>query len=143
MQAWFAEEGITADRLLMEAGGNQQEMVEAYSRVDLVLDTWPYSGGATTCEALAMGVPVVTLTGHSFAGRHATSHLANAGFPELAAPDEDGFVALAIELSGDLARLAGLSCAILERAPSSPHRDHSRFAQGFVSGVRRMVEKRT
>jgi len=141
LATWFAEDGVAADRLIFEAGGPQAEMLARYKTVDLVLDTWPYSGGATSCEALAMGVPVVTYTGESFAGRHATSHLMNAGFPELIATDWPGYVDLAVALAEDRSRLADLRAAIVTRSPSSPHRDHPRFARDFIQATGDIVDR--
>jgi hypothetical protein len=80
----LARHGIAAERIRMEGHSNHQDLLKAYHEVDIALDPWPYSGGLTTCEALLMGVPVVTLPGPTFAGRHSATHLANVGLPERA-----------------------------------------------------------
>ena len=67
-------------------------MLADYNRLDLVLDPFPYSGGITTCEALWMGVPVITLPGKTFAGWHSLSHLSNVGFTDTLARDVADYV---------------------------------------------------
>ena len=75
MARMFAQAGISRERVTFLPGGPHREFLAQYASVDVILDTTPYSGGLTTCEALWQGVPTVTLTGERFCGRHSTSHL--------------------------------------------------------------------
>jgi protein O-GlcNAc transferase len=142
LRAWLDAGGVDADRLVLEGIAPQAEMLRRYRDVDLVLDTAPYSGGATTCEALAMGVPVVTWPGEIFAARHSASHLINAGMQDLVVSGPTDYVTLAVSLARDQRRLQEVRAAIADRLPGSPHRDHARFARDFISLIERAVEER-
>lgn len=79
-----------------------------YNDIDIALDTYPYTGGVTTCEALYMGIPVVSLVGTRHGSRFGYSLLQNAGLAEFIAASEDEYVEKAAFLAGDLSLLAGL-----------------------------------
>lgn len=132
----LAEHGIDASRLIFEGNSPHREHLAAYGRVDIGLDTSPYSGGLTTCEALWMGVPVVTMTGATFAGRHSTSHLSNVGLTETIAADAAGYVETAIALADDIDRLADLRAGLRARMAASPLCDGPRFARDFAAAMR-------
>ncbi len=123
-----AEAGLDAERIVFEPGGPQKELLAGYTAIDVALDTFPYSGGVTTLEALWCGVPVVTLRGATFAGRHSASHLHAAGLPELIAETEADYVRIAVSLVRDTARLAALRAGLRARVAASPLMDAGRFA---------------
>ncbi len=104
----FASHGIEPGRIELEGGSPNAGMLAAYRRVNVALDPFPYSGGVTTCEALWMGVPVITSPGETFAGRHSLSHLAAAGVTGTVARDVGHYVETAAGLATDLPRLAEL-----------------------------------
>jgi predicted O-linked N-acetylglucosamine transferase (SPINDLY family) len=106
-----------------------------HGEVDIVLDPFPYSGGLTTCEALWMGVPVVTMPGESFASRHSASHLHNVGLPDWVAPDVDGYVELAVARAADLPALRRLRAELRPRMQASPLCDAPRFAANFAAAL--------
>ncbi len=143
---------LEAERRWLAAGGDASRLVwapyepdpakhlEAYRRVDIALDAWPYHGTTTTCEALLMGVPVVTLAGRVHRSRVGMSLLAAAGVPELAAHDADEFVSLATGLAGDVPRLTEYHRTLRGRLTSSVLCDARGFGRRFEEGLRRAWE---
>ncbi|MBY0431854.1 MAG: hypothetical protein K2Q10_11695, partial [Rhodospirillales bacterium] len=132
----FAVHGIAAERLDLRGQVPHAELLAAYNEVDIALDPFPYSGGLTTCEALWMGVPVVTWPGRTFAGRHSLSHLSNVGLTESIAADLDSYRAIAGRLAGDLPHLAELRAGLRPRMAASPLCDAPRFAAAFAGVLR-------
>lgn len=105
----FAEQGIGADRLSLDAGAEHFEFLRGYDDIDVALDTFPYNGGTTTAEALWQGVPMLTRNGDRWAGRTSRSLLLAGGLDEWVAPDQRAFVDLAVRLAHDPATPARLS----------------------------------
>jgi len=138
----FAKRGIEPEQILLEGWSPHQELFKAYNRVDLALDTQPYSGGLTTCEALWMGVPVITFPGQTFAGRHSVSHLTNAGYEQFIAADAAGYVDLAVQWASRLDELATIRSQMRERVRHSPLCDAPRFAGDFLAILRAAWESR-
>ena len=114
------------------------EYFAQYEQIDIALDTFPFRGGTTTCDALWMGVPVVSLVGQTAVGRGGLSLLSNVGLPELAAHTEDEYVSIAVELANDLPRLAELRATMRERMQASPLMDAPRFARNIEDAYRSM-----
>jgi predicted O-linked N-acetylglucosamine transferase (SPINDLY family) len=117
----FAAQGISADRLIIvsEPRGSIDHY-DTYNRVDIALDTVPYNGTTTTCEALWMGVPVVVLAGTRHASRVGVSLLNAARLSFLIAPTMEVFVGTACALANDLDNLAALRSSLRSRLRVSP-----------------------
>jgi predicted O-linked N-acetylglucosamine transferase (SPINDLY family) len=130
--------GVDPGRVDIMASVPHGELLARYGTVDIALDSFPYSGGLTTCEALWMGVPVVTFPGDRVAGRHATAHLRTAGLAELIADDVEGYVARAVSLAEEPERIATLRADLRRRLGASPLTDGPRFARSFEDALRRM-----
>lgn len=112
-QAMFQEGHISKDRIELYAyAPSQQDHLKIYANVDIGLDPFPYNGTTTTCEALWMGVPVITLLGDCHAGRVGASLLSQVGLDELIAADPGSYVDAAVELAADTEKLAGLRCSL-------------------------------
>ncbi|MCO6417660.1 hypothetical protein JYK14_16040, partial [Siccirubricoccus sp. KC 17139] len=135
--ARMAAAGLPLERVRVEGGVPHRELLAAYGGIDIALDPFPYTGGLTACEALWMGVPVLTLVGDSFAGRHAFSHLSNVGLADWAAFSEATYVAQAVARARDLPSLAALRVGLRERMAASPLADAPRFGRSLAGALRR------
>lgn len=133
--------GVGRDRIRIEGMSPHQALLACYNDVDIALDPWPYSGGLTTCEALAMGVPVVTLPGPTFAGRHSASHLVNAGLQELVAKDWQNFIDITVSLTEDMTSLEIIRSKMREILFASPVCDGERFAKHFADAMRAIWQR--
>ena len=109
-----------------------------YDRIDVALDPFPYCGGTTTCDALWMGVPVVTLTGRTAISRAGASILSNVGLGELVADSTEKYASIASELARDVSRLSNLRDSMRARMQSSRLMDAPRFAREIESAYRQM-----
>lgn len=105
--------------------------------MDIALDTYPYPGGGTTCEALYMGVPVVSRYGRRHGSRFGYSLLCNTGLEELTAETEEAYVEKAVALAEDEELLAALHRILRDRFASSPVMD----AKGYVGEVEAAYER--
>jgi len=133
--ARLAAAGIDPARVELRPFGSPGDYLAAHGAIDVALDPFPFGGGTTTCDALSMGVPVVSLIGDRFAGRMGLSFLTSAGAPELAAADVAGYVDTAVALAGDPARLAALRAGLRARMAASALCDADRFAAHFLAAV--------
>ncbi|HVY16498.1 MAG TPA: tetratricopeptide repeat protein [Rhodopila sp.] len=136
MRAAFELHGIDPDRVECRGSSGHRAFMGQYGDIDLVLDPFPYSGGLTTCEALWMGVPTITLPGEIFASRHSASHMSNAGLADWVVGSLDAYVEMAERRAGDLGALALLRAELREQVRSSPLCDAPRFGRNLGAALR-------
>jgi predicted O-linked N-acetylglucosamine transferase (SPINDLY family) len=115
--------------------------MQQYSRIDIALDPFPFGGGTTSCDALWVGVPVITLLGRTAVGRGGVSILSNAGFADFIAGDTADYIRRAVELAGDLTRLKELRSNQRERMQNSRLMDEQRFVSDFELALRWMWQE--
>ena len=138
-RALFESHGIAGERIEMFGRIKEKgDHLGAYGRVDIALDTFPYNGVTTSCEAMWMGVPVVTLEGQSHAGRLCASLLHALDLRHLAAGDESAFVEVAKGLAEDGATLAALRADLRPRMQKSDLRDGPGLARAIEAAYRDM-----
>ena len=138
----FATYGIDPDRLILEGASPRNLLLEAYNRVDIALDPFPYGGATTTCEALWMAVPFITLKGDQFLSRCGMSLNTALKLTDWIADDEDDYVAKAVMHCRDPKRLAALRERLRERVLASPLFDAERFARHLEGALWGMWERR-
>ena len=107
-----------------------------YSKVDIALDTFPYHGTTTTCEALWMGVPVVSRVGDRHVSRVGASLLTAVGHAGWLAQSDDDYVRVAVALASDPAELARVRAGLRDELRASPLLDHSGQAARFGAALR-------
>jgi predicted O-linked N-acetylglucosamine transferase (SPINDLY family) len=133
----FAAEGIAPERLIWSSHVRGiHAHLAMYHQVDIALDSFPYNGTTTICEATWMGVPVVTLTGDVHRARVGTSLLTALGLPELIAPTAQRYVETAVALANDRPRLIEYHKTLRARMAASPLCDAKGYARRFESALR-------
>jgi protein O-GlcNAc transferase len=135
----FARRGVNPERVEMLGRVNSTlDHLALYGRVDIALDTFPYNGTTTTCEALWMGAPVIALAGDRHAGRVGVSLLHGMGLEELIATSPDEYRRLANDLARDRDRLAAYRDTLRTRMRRAPLTDAAGFARDIEAAFRTM-----
>lgn len=134
--------GVDAGRLDLRGPSPHQEMLREYGDVDIALDTFPYNGGLTTCEALYMGVPVVALLGTSMISRQSASLLTAAGLPHWIASTTPDWLSLNVSLTQNVGALAQWRAQARSILAQSALMDGPAFAETFATVLRETVARR-
>lgn len=129
--AEFARHGVPAEALAFRAPLAREQFWALHREIDIALDTYPCNGGATTCETLWLGVPVVSMAGDLFQSRAGLSLLAVIGLPELVVHSESDYLRIVRELALDRERLSQLREGLRQRMRSSPLMDEERFTRAL------------
>ena len=139
--SWFANEGITIDRLSFHARTNTHDYLSMYHLVDVCLDTFPYTGGTTTCHALWMGVPTLTIPGLSLPSRASAAVNLQVGLDDFIAHDGEDFVNKGLQVAGDITHLAALRAGMRARVENSAIGQPALIAAGVESALRTMWQR--
>jgi predicted O-linked N-acetylglucosamine transferase (SPINDLY family) len=136
----FVRRGVDGTRIRFMATAAMDKYLAAYAGIDIALDPFPFNGGTTSCDALWMGVPLVTFPGRTPVGRAGVSILHAAGLAELIAADDQDCVRLAVELAADHARLVELRRTMRHRLGNSPLTDEPRFVRNLEAIYSRLLQ---
>jgi predicted O-linked N-acetylglucosamine transferase (SPINDLY family) len=134
----FETAGIDPRRIAFIGASSMGNYLRQYQNIDIALDTTPYAGGTTTCDALYMGVPVVTLRGQLAVGRMGAALLSHLDAGELIAETPDAYVAIATELAANQPRLIEYRRTLRRRMIDSPLMNPAAFTSGIEEAFRIM-----
>jgi len=139
--ARFAARGVDEGRLQFHSRTDRQSYLRLHHQVDLILDTFPYSGGTTSAHALWMGVPALTLSGQALSSRQTATLLQHFGLSGFIAESEAGFVQAAADWAGRLDELNGLRLSLRARISDSRLFDPGLVARGLERAASAMWQR--
>ena len=131
---------LPVDRIEMRP--YSQDYLEQYRDIDIMLDTFPYTGGLTTCESLSMGVPVVTIRGSNHGSRISSSILTNTNLPELISKNVSEYIQKSIELANDPDRIKNYRATLREKIFNSPITDSKQYARNLEEVFCKILEEK-
>lgn len=134
----FTACGIGAERLRLHGRMPVHQFQELHAQIDIALDPFPYNGGTTSCDALWLGLPFVSMIGQSFVSRMGYALLKSIGLPELAAENSREYLAIACRLADDLPSLAKLRAGMRARIACSSLCDEVGFTRKLEMAYRTM-----
>ena len=132
----FARHGVGPERLQFWPAQPRADYLASYGQTDIALDPFPYPGGTTSLEALWMGVPVLTQSGHSALARQGVSIMNNMNLPNWIARDTNEYLACAVSHANNLPELVTLREGLRQRLLGSPLCNAPRFAMYLESALR-------
>lgn len=138
----FEKHGVRREQLELRTASSHLQMLREYSDVDIALDPFPFSGGITSCEALWMGVPVITLPGSRPVSRQTSSFLRLIEMEQCAAQSSAEYMTIARQLAEDLLQLAALRASLRTRMSRSPLCDAPQFAQNLEAAFQQIWSMR-
>jgi predicted O-linked N-acetylglucosamine transferase (SPINDLY family) len=134
--ASFDAAGIRRERIALLDQVTFEEYLQAHQRIDVMLDTFPVNSHTVTCQALWMGVPIISLAGGAYCQRLGLSVMSNLGLPELVAATPSEYAEIAAKLAADLPRVTELRAGLRQRMAASPLMDAPGFARDFEAACR-------
>lgn len=141
MSARLRRHGIPESRVQLLKDESRADYLDSYRHVDMILDTFPFPGGTTTCEALWMGVPTLTLAGDSLLARQGASLLTAAGLPDWIAGSCEDYQTKAVAFATGLPALAQLRLRLRQMVETSPLFDRMAFARNFEAAMRSIWDR--
>lgn len=142
IQQWLESAGIDLDRVSLVPPDEPDRLFAAYADIDIVLDTHPFNGGTTSCFALWMAVPIVTLEGEALISRMGASMLHTLGLDDLIARSDEEYVQTSVALARDPERLARIRGELRQRMLDTPLGNGVLFAREFERACLKSLEAR-
>ena len=134
----FIKHGIPSDRIYLYGPSAHLELLQTYADIDIALDPFPYSGGTTTCEALAMGVPVITLMGKLFVSRVSASILSCIGLDSCVTESPEHYIRTVVNLANSPSTLSSLREQMRDRMFSTSLGNAKLFTDNLQNTYRRI-----
>jgi predicted O-linked N-acetylglucosamine transferase (SPINDLY family) len=134
----FEKLGVLKEKLILENQSERKELLECYNKIDIALDTFPYTGGTTNLELSYMCVPLITISGETFLSRCGVSVNQNLGMNELIAKNIDEYVEIAINLAKDKNKLSMIKAELLKNSRKSKLFDIEIFSRDFTNAMQDM-----
>jgi predicted O-linked N-acetylglucosamine transferase (SPINDLY family) len=136
IRRYFSRHGVPPDRLVIVPRCPREVYLDLFNQIDVHLDSFPYHGCTTTCDALWMGVPTITLAGQAYASRMGVSLLTQVDLRDFIAQLPQDYVEIAARVVADLSRLRELRSSLRMRMRTSPLMDYSRLAHNIEGAFR-------
>jgi predicted O-linked N-acetylglucosamine transferase (SPINDLY family) len=134
----FADRGIAPERLELVNRLPRPRYLELIARLDIALDPFPFNGHTTTCDCLWQGVPVITLSGQTYASRFGGSGLATLGMHDCITRSREEYIRATVALAADRQRLSAYRATLRDRMAASPLLDFHSFTRNLEAAYRRM-----
>ena len=131
----FTRRGVHAERITLLANRGMMDYLNNINKVDIVLDTAPATGGATSCESLYMGVPMITLAGERMGDRLTATYLKNVGLANCIAESEESYLAKSLYFAQNPTLLAEIRHNLRETMQKSALMDYAGFARDFQNAL--------
>ena len=132
---FFEKEGVLNKVIFKNRSKNFEDHINLYKDIDLCLDTFPYTGVTTTCEALWMNVPVISLAGFNFNSRCGESILINSNLKDLVAKNKDDYISKVVSLANDIDRLKKIRKFIFDEVLKTNTFNTKKFAGNFWKSI--------
>jgi predicted O-linked N-acetylglucosamine transferase (SPINDLY family) len=134
----FEKLGVLKEKLILENQSERKKLLECYNKIDIALDTFPYTGGTTNLELSYMCVPLITISGETFLSRCGVSVNKNLGMNELIAKNIEEYVEIAINLAKDKNKLSMTKAELLKNSRKSKLFDIEIFSKDFTNAMQDM-----
>ena len=131
----FEKEGVLNKVIFKNRSKNFEDHINLYKDIDLCLDTFPYTGVTTTCEALWMNVPVISLAGFNFNSRCGESILINSNLKDLVAKNKDDYISKVVSLANDIDKLKQIRKFIFDEVLKTNTFNTKKFAANFWKSI--------